>query len=355
MRPVGRGHRGKQVVDIQTRLAALGYYLGREGADGFFGPTTEQAIRCFQQTRLLLSDGIVGDNTWTELVEAGYQPGDRLLYLREPFMRGDDVLLLQRRLGELGFDSGPVDGIFSPLVEVAMTEFQRNAGLCVDGIVGETTFERLRQIRQVDGEAFVAGIPDRMDGYIDCEGLAGLRITIDPAHGGLDRGGVALGGLIEKDANLVLGLQLAGLLEGKGAEAILLRDDDTTLGLYDRTQAASACEPHFHLCLHHSVSHCKTSSGTACYYFENWAYFSRTGKRLAGYIVDAVSRRLGRVDLHTHGRNYAALREVKPLSVVVDLGFLSNPEEGPTLVDPDVIAEEAAAIVEGVEAYLARR
>ncbi|MBC7293056.1 MAG: peptidoglycan-binding protein, partial [Thermoleophilia bacterium] len=77
MRPVGRGDRGKQVVDIQTRLAALGYSLGREGADGVFGPQTEAAIREFQQRRLLLCDGIVGENTWTELVEAGYKPGDR--------------------------------------------------------------------------------------------------------------------------------------------------------------------------------------------------------------------------------------------------------------------------------------
>jgi peptidoglycan hydrolase-like protein with peptidoglycan-binding domain len=49
MRPVGRGNAGKQVVDIQTRLAALGYFLGKEGADGFFGPHTENAIRAFQQ------------------------------------------------------------------------------------------------------------------------------------------------------------------------------------------------------------------------------------------------------------------------------------------------------------------
>ena len=75
MRPVGRGNRGKQVVDIQTRLATLGYFLGDEGADGFFGPHTESAISAFQQQRLLFSDGIVEDNTWTELVEAGYQPG----------------------------------------------------------------------------------------------------------------------------------------------------------------------------------------------------------------------------------------------------------------------------------------
>ena len=40
--------------------------------------------------------------------------GDRLLYLRSPMLRGDDVAELQRRLGALGFDAGRVDGIFGP-------------------------------------------------------------------------------------------------------------------------------------------------------------------------------------------------------------------------------------------------
>jgi len=133
MRPVVRGDRGKEVVDIQTRLRALGYFLGREGADGHFGANTERAIREFQQKRLLLMDGVVGENTWTELVEAGYAEGERLLYLRVPFMRGDDVLQLQRRLNELGFDSGPEDGIFGPVTENALTEFQRNVGAAASG------------------------------------------------------------------------------------------------------------------------------------------------------------------------------------------------------------------------------
>jgi N-acetylmuramoyl-L-alanine amidase len=354
MRPVGRGHRGKQVVDIQTRLGALGYFLGREGADGFFGPQTEQAIRAFQQTRLLLADGVVEDNTWTELVEAGYELGDRLLYLRVPYMRGDDVLYLQGRLDELGFDCGPVDGIFSPALEIAVTEFQRNAGLNVDGIVGETTFDRLRRLRQVNPEGHVAGIPDRLNGYMGQEALQQLRVSIDPAHGGLDWGFTEPGGLVEKDLNLVLALQLAELLESSGATVNLVRDEDTTLRLYERIDIANAWEPDIHICIHHSSSPSRAACGTAAYYFENGAYHSRTGKRLAGYIVDALSQDLGRVDLHKHGRNFACLREVRPLSVVVEPGFLSHPEEGPTLADPGVISREASAILLGIQAYLAR-
>ncbi|MFH0917355.1 MAG: peptidoglycan-binding protein [bacterium] len=354
MRPVGRGDRGKQVVDIQTRLAALDFFLGREGADGFFGPHTESAIRAFQQRRLLLADGVVEDNTWTELVEAGYEPGERLLYLRVPYMRGDDVLYLQRKLDELGFDCGPVDGIFSPALEVAVTDFQRNAGLNVDGIVGETTLDRLRRLRQVNPDNHAGGIPDRMDGYVGRRSLPGLRVSIDPAPSGPERVSLEKDGPVENDLNLALGRQLAHLLESSGALVYLLGEIGAALPLYERTEAANAWGPDVHVCIHHNSFANPLACGAAAYYFANPVYHSRSGKRLAGYVVDALSRELGRVDLRKHGRNYACLREVKPLSVMVEPGFLNHPEEGPLLADPEVISREASAILHGIEAYLAR-
>jgi N-acetylmuramoyl-L-alanine amidase len=354
MRPVGRGDSGKRVVDIQTRLAALGYFLGREGADGFFGPHTENAIRAFQQRRLLVSDGVVEDNSWTELVEAGYKPGDRLLYLRVPYMRGDDVLYLQQRLDELGFDCGPVDGIFSPALEVAVAEFQRNTGLNVDGIVGETTLDRLRLLNKIGQDGHAGNIPDRMNGYVGRRSLPGLRVSIDPAHGGADAGHEGLAGLREKDLNLALGRRLAQLLREFGAEVLLLRDSDVSRPLYDRTEAANAWSPDIHICLHHSSNSSPKAQGTAAYYFANNVYQSRAGKRLAGYIVDAMSRDLERVDLFKHGRNYACLREVKPLAVMVEPGFLTHRTEALSLGDPEVITREARAICRGIEAYLAR-
>ncbi len=342
------------MVDIQTRLAALGFFLGKEGADGFFGPHTESAIRAFQQRRLLFADGIVEDNTWTELVEAGYEPGDRLLYLRVPYMRGDDVLYLQRRLDELGFDCGPVDGIFSPLLEVAVTEFQRNAGLTVDGIVGETTLDRLRRLQKAGDPLPSVNIPDRMDGYVGLDSFSGLKVGIDAAHGGRERGYQAANGTTEKDANLALAKQLAVLLAEAGAEVNLVRETDTSMPLYERMEAANAWEPHIHICLHHAYASSPKARGAASYYFANSGYMSKAGKRLAGYIVDAISTELGRVDLHTHGRNYACLREIKPLAVMVEPGFLSCPEEADELADPKVVVREAEAIMHGIEAYLAR-
>ena len=70
--------------------------------------------------------------------------------------------------------------------------------------------------------------------------------------------------------------------------------------------------------------------------------------------MDSLCRELGKVDLHKHGRNYACLREVKPLAVMIEPGYLSHPEEGPTVADPQTINKEALAICHGIEAYLAR-
>ena len=139
-----------------------------------------------------------------------------------------------------------------------------------------------------------------------------------------------------------------------GREVLLLRESDMAMPLYERTEAANVWEPHIHICLHHAYASDPKAQGTASYYFANSVYLSKAGKRLAGYIVDALSRELGRADLHKHGRNYACLREVKPLAVMVEPGFLSNPEEARRLGDPETIAREAKAILHGIEAYLAR-
>lgn len=354
MRPVTTGDRGKEVVDVQTRLRALGFSLGREGADGHFGPNTERAVREFQQQRLLLADGVVGENTWTELVEAGHEIGERLLYLRVPHMRGDDVLQVQRMLNELGFDSGPEDGIFGPFTEGALTEFQRNAGVNLDGIVGEFTLAHLRRIRMSAVGRGDKKIPDRMNGYVGSISVAGLRLSIDAAHGGADLGGVGVGGLTEKDVNLALARELAVMFREAGAEVLLVREDDRAMELYERTATAGSFAGDLHITVHHGRHPDPRARGAAAYYFANGSYFSESGKRLAGYLLKALVGDLGRVDLHPHGRNYTCLREPQTLTVMVEPGAITNQEEGEELAGAEGVRREAAAIVRAVHWYLER-
>jgi peptidoglycan L-alanyl-D-glutamate endopeptidase CwlK len=62
---------------------------------------------------------------------------------------GDAVERLQKRLGNLGFDPGAIDGAFGPATDAAVRAFQASEGLLVDGIVGRRTLEALNLGRKV--------------------------------------------------------------------------------------------------------------------------------------------------------------------------------------------------------------
>jgi WD40 repeat protein len=68
----------------------------------------------------------------------------RNLFLSDPVMRGDDVLALQKRLKELGYNEvGEPDGVFGKMTDQAVRNYQRDHDLVVDGIVGPKTWEKL--------------------------------------------------------------------------------------------------------------------------------------------------------------------------------------------------------------------
>lgn len=69
--------------------------------------------------------------------------GTRILYRG---LRGEDVRILQSKLESLGYNVGPIDGIFGPKTEAAVKQFQKDHGLKIDGIVGQETYFMLEQL-----------------------------------------------------------------------------------------------------------------------------------------------------------------------------------------------------------------
>src|SRR5262245_19490813 len=182
MQTLAFGSRGNAVLDIQARLAALGHSVDPD-EHAVFGPGTERAVRAFPEQRHLIVDGVVDEHTWGELVEAGYALGDRVLYLRYPYFRGDDVRALQSGLNLLGFDTGREDGIFGERTDRAVHEFQRNVGLPMDGIVGVSTHEAIRRLRPVGPGPGRATVREGEALRRLSASLRGTRIAIDPGHG----------------------------------------------------------------------------------------------------------------------------------------------------------------------------
>jgi peptidoglycan hydrolase-like protein with peptidoglycan-binding domain len=143
---IAPGFSGSAVKDVQTRLQLLGYELGGEADESAYGELTTAAVRSFRAGAGLPADDVVDRDAWVALVDATFTLGNRLLYLRVPYFHGHDVTTLQTALAALGFPCS-ADGIFGGHTERAVREFQRNAGIDSDGIVGNSTFTAIERLR----------------------------------------------------------------------------------------------------------------------------------------------------------------------------------------------------------------
>ncbi|MDE3065043.1 MAG: peptidoglycan-binding protein [Acidobacteriota bacterium] len=139
-----RGARGARVRELHDLLDAIG--LSSADDPGTFADATAASVEAFQRSRGLPITGVVDATTWARLEEAGWRLGQRLLFASTPHLRGDDVAELQTRLAQLGFNPGRIDGIFGPVTEGALRDFQRNRQLGVDGTVTRATLNDLLRL-----------------------------------------------------------------------------------------------------------------------------------------------------------------------------------------------------------------
>lgn len=349
MRSLGVGTRGREVVDLQTRLQSLGYDLGNRGVDGVFREATGRAVKSFQQEVGILSDGVVGSVTWRELVEAGYRPGGRLLYLRQPPFRGSDVAALQRMLNDLGFDPGAVNALLDGRTARAIREFQKNAGLQPDGVVDGEVFKTLSTYAgQTVG---THQIPDKNNGYFP-EDLFDGTIVLDAAHGGSERGYITPDGVCEADLNLQIAQALSEIVPA--SEVLLTREDDEYISPEDRAFLANSSGAKMIVSIHHASHVFPEASGTASFYFERHGYRSHRGRMASAYVQRGVSQTLGTFDIGEFGRSYDILRETNIPAVMLEALHLTNSEDLTVATDPYYPTTAAEAIAGALELYAGR-
>lgn len=355
-----RGDRGPAVDQIIGLLADMDFLPGERPTS--YDEQVEVAVRAFQQRRGLHVDGVVGPATFQRIDEARWSLGDRILtHLPGNVIAGDDVFALQRRLLDLGFRVGRVDGVFGPETEAGLKEFQRNFGIPADGTCGPATLKALTRLRPLVS----GGAPNAMRAQerIREAGpqLRGKVVVVDPAP-------VLPGEYAETAREVVhdLAERIEGRLVATGVQAYLTAprpgraatapggrhaaDPAETDGV---ERALFANEARADLCVSLAVdsSPSPDACGVATYYFGSTDHdvFSTAGERLASLVQREIVARTDLVDLRIHPKAWDFLRRTRSPAVRVEVGYLSNAGDAARLADPhfrDVLAEAVVVAVQ---------
>jgi len=295
------GDQGPAIRDIQDRLTALGF-----GSNGdiraIFGDGTRHAVIAFQKAKGLDSDGIVGPDTWRVLYEAGYRLGDRIIFMRRPMIRGEDVAELQSRLNSLGFDSGKVDGIYGPQTEHAVIDFQHNRYLAEDGRVGPEVVTEIHLVTRGEMKEGRQAIREREWLRMLPTTMAGARVFLDADCRNPDEA---------RDAwNAASAAALA--IQDAGGVPVMSRSSDITIP--ERLRARRANRVGSDLIVAFRINR---DDDDAVYYFASEHSSSQAGEALASALARTVG---GRVE----GRASAMLKETRAPAAVVALRNLDE-------------------------------
>ncbi len=180
--------------------------------------------------------------------------------------------------------------------------------------------------------------------------LQGIVVAVDAGHGGDDTGAVSPLGVLEKDVNLRWARLLANHLKRAGAQPFLTRDEDVAVPLLERVRRAEAAEALIFLSLHNNSV---PPSGNAAIAEGTSTYFTQPeSKELAWTIFP----HLVKTGLAPFGRVYNAntvTQSTAFLSVLIEGGFLSHPQEEIRLADEGFLDRLARAVCDGLAEFLA--
>jgi len=166
-------------------------------------------------------------------------------------------------------------------------------------------------------------------------------ILIDPGHGGADPGAVA-NGLKEKDLNLEISLKLWRFLWEKGFLVSLTRMSDINKSLAQRCEQANRLNTGFFISIHCNASVNSEAEGIEVFHFPG----SELGKKWAEIILQALSG-LGRKLRGVKPADFYVLKHTRCPAVLVECGFLTNPQEAKWLKNST--QQISQALCQGIE------
>ncbi len=184
-----------------------------------------------------------------------------------------------------------------------------------------------------------------------------IVIVVDAGHGGNDPGKVSADGIMEKDVNLAIALKLKDKLEDKNIKVILTRDSDICLAdtgtsnkkksdMINRMEIVNDNKADLLISIHQNSYKDSSVKGAQVFYHGSSEQSKKVAQVVQGKIQEEIDNENNRKAKEAN--DYYILRKSVCPAIIIECGFLSNPEETSKLVDEKYQEKLAETIADAV-------
>jgi N-acetylmuramoyl-L-alanine amidase len=179
--------------------------------------------------------------------------------------------------------------------------------------------------------------------------LQGKVILLDPGHGGKETGAVGPTGYTEKEINLVMSKLIKQELEKLGATVYLTRETDIDLSLPARVEMINKLQPTIALSVHYNAlpddGDAINTKGIGIFWYHPQAH------NLSVFLQDYLTKNLNRPSYGVFWNNLALTRPYSRPSLLLELGFMSNPQEFEWITDTKAQKQLAQVLATGINQW----
>ncbi|WP_036483595.1 N-acetylmuramoyl-L-alanine amidase [Myxosarcina sp. GI1] len=188
--------------------------------------------------------------------------------------------------------------------------------------------------------------------FLSDRSLAGIEILLDPGHGGSESGSIGPTGYPEKKINLIMSQLVAAELKKMGATVYLTRETDTDLSLQERVDIINNTKPDLAISIHYNAlpdsGDALNTQGISTFWYHPQA------EDLASFLHSYLVENLNRPNYGVYWNNLALTRPHTAPAILLELGFMINPQEFEWITDAREQKKLAAAIAQGIKEWFGR-
>ena len=179
--------------------------------------------------------------------------------------------------------------------------------------------------------------------------LENINILLDPGHGGRERGSRGPTGYPEKEINLIMSKLVEERLNDLGATVYLTRTEDKDVSLKERMAAIDKIKPDLAISIHYNAlpdsGDAENTQGISTFWYNTQAHAP------AAFLHNYLVKELNRPNAGLFWNNLALTRPHTAPAILLELGFMINPEEFEWITNENEQEKLAQTLAEGIKEW----